>query len=236
MKKLVVYTALFTDDINYVHGILPEYENIEGVDFICFTNTPYLTSDTWDIKLTKLDGGGRITARKYKTLSHNYLPEYDGWIWMDNSCIFNYNPIDLFNYYIEGYDIAVHEHCDRINIKEEATILIERNLDNTLTIQNQIKDYYNNGYQDQGLYETGILMRKNNNKVIKFNESWWGEIKEKSIRDQLSFPYVMWLEDDVKVNAIKETFVAHNYQLNKKQSKHFHTIPRQRIKLMENNT
>jgi len=27
MSKLVVYTALFTSDIEYVYGTLPEYEN-----------------------------------------------------------------------------------------------------------------------------------------------------------------------------------------------------------------
>ena len=54
-QKLVVYTALFTDDINYVFGGLPEYSTDSDVDFICYTNTPYLKSDVWDIRVVNLD-------------------------------------------------------------------------------------------------------------------------------------------------------------------------------------
>ena len=231
MSKIVVYTALFTDDINYVYGTLPEYESIDGIDFVCFTNTPHLKSNTWDIKLVELEGEGRITARKYKTLPHNYLPDYDGWVWMDNSCLFKHNPLDLFNYYMDNYDIALHEHCDRETINQEAQILIERNLDNSSVIKNQIDYYTEQGYIDQGLYETGILMRKNNEKVIAFNMLWWGEINKRSVRDQLSFSYIKWKYNKVKINSIKETFVAHNHALGKKQSEHFYTVPRSKIRI-----
>lgn len=230
MSKVVIYTALFTDNIEEVFGTLPEYD-IDNIDFICFTNTPYLKSDTWKINVVDLEGNGRLTARKYKMLPHNYLPEYDGWIWMDNSCLFNFDPIDLYNYYIDGVDIAVHEHCDRTNIFQEAELLISRGHDKDI-ITKQISDYRNKGYQDQGLYETGILMRKNNEKVIAFNMLWWSEINSKSVRDQLSFSYIKWKLKEVKINGIKETFVAHNHQLGKKQSEHFYTVPRYKVKLI----
>ena len=99
-------------------------------------------------------------------------------------------------------------------------------------ITKQISDYRNKGYQDQGLYETGILMRKNNEKVIAFNMLWWSEINSKSVRDQLSFSYIKWKLKEVKINGIKETFVAHNHQLGKKQSEHFYTVPRYKVKLI----
>jgi len=233
MPKIVVYTALFTDDINYIFGKLPEYD-INGVEFICFTNTPYLKSKCWDIKLVDLESEeARITARKYKMLPHNFLPDYDGWVWMDNSCLFKYNPIDLFDYYMEGYDICLHEHCDRTTIFEEAQVIIDRELDDPTIISKQIQRYKKLGYQDQGLFETGILMRQNNNFVNNFNNMWWDEIKNNSIRDQISFPYVLWKHQDwIKLNKIKETFVAHQTLLGKKQSDHFTTTPRQKIKLL----
>jgi len=229
--KLVVYTALFTDDINYIHGELPEYDSNIDIEFICFTNTPYLKSNTWNIKLVDLEGGGRITARKYKTLPHDYLPDYDGWIWMDNSCLFKYDPVDLFNYYMKNSDICLHEHCDRKTIKQEAQVLIERNLDDINVINNQIDYYEKQGYIDQGLFETGILMRRNNKKVIKFNILRRNELNKRSVRDQLSFSYIKWKCSEVKINGIKETFVAHNHILGKKQSDHFYTIPRYKVKI-----
>jgi hypothetical protein len=232
--KLIVYTALFTDDIKQVHGLLPEY-NVAGVEFICFTNTPYLKSNTWDIRVVDLEDSARKTARKYKTLPHKYLPDYDAWIWMDNSCIFKYHPRDLFEYYMSNHDMCVHEHCDRRNIAEEARIIIERNLDDPEVVKNQISKYTNQGYEPDSLYETGILMRRNTNEMIKFNEQWWHEISNNSIRDQLSFPYVLWENPEVSLFSIKETFVAHQSALNKKKSEHFSTVPKNIIKLHEDN-
>lgn len=228
--KIVVYTALFTDDINYIYGGLPEY-NMDDIEFICYTNTPYLKSNTWDIRLIELDITPREQARKIKTLPQDYLGEYDAWIWMDNSCIFNYDPIDLYELYMDGFDMCVHEHCDRTNIFQEAKVIIDRNLDKPETIIKQINNYKEEGYIDNGLFETGILMRKNNEKIISFNKMWWDEINSQSIRDQLSFPYVKFKHPEVKINGIKETFVAHKTLLGKQKSKHFQTIPRKKIKL-----
>ena len=230
MSKIVIYTALFTDNIEEVFGTLPEYD-IDNVEFICFTNTPHLKSNTWSIKLVDIKHNGRLSARQYKMLPHLFLPEYDGWVWMDNSCLFKYHPIDLYNLYMDGYDISLHEHCDRTTIKQEADLLVSRGHDVDI-ISKQILGYYSDGYQDQGLYETGILMRKNNYQVIQFNEKWWTEISTKSVRDQLSFSYIKWLESNVKINGIKETFVAHNHQLGKAQSEHFYTVPRQKVRLI----
>jgi len=224
--KLVVYTALFTDDINYTYGTLPEYGVSPSVDFICFTNTPYLKSDTWDIRLIETEESGRRQARKCKMLPHKYLPEYEAWIWMDSSCLFKYDPTDLFNYYMKNSDICLHEHCDRTNIFEEAQVIIDRNLDDAPTVTEQIDRYKKLGYKDQGLFETGILMRRNNNDMVNFNELWWSEINNNSVRDQISFPYVLWKFDWIKINKIKETFVAHQSSLQKKQSEHFYTVPR----------
>lgn len=231
-EKLVVYTALFTDDIEYVYGTLPEYQIDTDIEFICFTNTPHLKSEVWDIRLIECDLSPRKQARKFKMLPHKYLQDYDAWIWMDNSCLFKYNPADLFEYYMNGYDICLHEHCDRTNIEQEANIIIQRKLDKSDIVNEQIERYKHEKYKDQGLFETGILMRRNNNIVNNFNEMWWDQINNYSIRDQLSFPYVLWKYDWIKINPIKETFVAHQSALNKKQSEHFYTVPRVKTKLI----
>lgn len=229
-ERLVVYTALFTDDIERVHGTLPEYRD-SSIEFICFTNTPHLKSDTWDIRLVECELSARKQARKYKMLPHKYLPNYDAWIWMDNSCLFKYDPVDLFELYMTNFDMCLHEHCDRSNIIQEAEVIIQRNLDDSTVVNNQIKKYLREQYEDYGLYETGILMRRNNNHIVSFNEMWWAEINNNSIRDQISFPYVLWKHNWIRLNAIKETFVAHQTLLNKKQSEHFYTVPKNKVKL-----
>ena len=231
MKKLVVYTALFTDDLHMTYGTLPEYD-VKDVEFICYTNTPFLKSNTWDIRIVDLEfDNPRKTSRKYKLLPHKYLPNYDGWFWIDNSCCFYYNPVDLYNHYIgDNFDISLHRHCDRNTLSEEADICATRNLDNPNIISIQMNKYFNelNYPNDNGLYETGILMRKNNDTVVKFNEMWWDELNQHSVRDQLSFPYVLYKNSDIRLNAIEETFVAHQSVLGRKQSEHFGSIPRSR--------
>ena len=54
MSKVVIYTALFTDNIEEVFGTLPEYD-IDNINFVCFTNTPYLKSKTWDIRIVDIN-------------------------------------------------------------------------------------------------------------------------------------------------------------------------------------
>lgn len=228
--KLVIYTALFTDNIEHVHGVLPEYDTT-SIDFICFTNTPHLKSNTWNIKQVSLDIPARLQARKYKTMPHLYLQDYDSWFWMDNACVFKYDPANLFEYYMKDFDVGVHEHCDRTNIFQEAETIISRKLDDPVLVTKQMQRYQSEGYVDTGLFETGILMRRNNEKVKKFNEDWWNEINNYSLRDQLSLPYVLWKNSQIQLNQIKETFIAHQSALNKKQSEHFYTVPRSKVKL-----
>ena len=83
-NKKVIYTAIFGTEY-YLHE--PEVP-IEGYDFICFTNDPSLKSDLWDVRQVtpiykEADGALTRNARKYKSLPHRYLKEYDISIWMD---------------------------------------------------------------------------------------------------------------------------------------------------------
>jgi FkbM family methyltransferase len=229
MDNIVIYTALFTDNIDKIYGIIPEYETNNDIDFVLYTNTPHIKSDVWDVRLVNLEfDDPRKSARQYKLLPHRYLSEYDGWFWIDNSCSFLYNPLDLYNYYLDdGYDISLHRHCDRNCLYDEASTCSDRGLDSSNIISKQIDRYKNDNYPtNNGLYETGILMRKNNKVIRDFNEMWWDELDNFSVRDQISFPYIL-SKNDVKINAIEETFVTHQSFLNRKQSEHFSSIPRQ---------
>ena len=91
--KLVNYTVMFADDPKKLHGDLVPYKHDkEGVDYIAFTNSPYVKSDFWDVRLVDekdMEKDGRYTARKYKTLPHKLLPDYDFYMWTDNQVYFN---------------------------------------------------------------------------------------------------------------------------------------------------
>lgn len=214
--KLVIYTALFTDDIDYLYGdIIPYSHNKDGIDYICYTNSPYLKSDYWDIRYLDLWRNGRWTARKCKILPNELLPEYDAWLWMDNELYFTYDPHSLFDVHLDGYDLAVHKHCDRNCLFEEVQAAMGRRplRDPIESLINQGIEYKNNGYPKSiGLYENGILFRKNNNVINEFNNLWFEETARWNTEDQISMMYALWKNPKVNVNALHQTFVLHDYK------------------------
>ena len=213
--KIAVYTALFTDDPNYLYGdIIPYTHGKDEVDYIAFTNSEYLESDFWDIRKMSLWRSGRWTARKCKTSPEILLPDYDVWVWMDNEIYFTYDLRSLVDFHLGDNDLAVHKHCDRNCLYEEVEATSRRSplRDPIGLITGQGKSYRDEGYPEQiGLYENGILFRKNNERVREFNKLWFDETAKWNTEDQLSMMYSLWKLPEVKVNPINQTFVLHNY-------------------------
>lgn len=203
--KIAIYTSIFG-------GYDELYDNqypIEGVDYICFTDSN-IKSNTWKIiKSTPIYTDPNRNAKKYKILPHRYLPEYDYSIWIDG----NLRVISDIRPLCSGNPHKVYDHMkvvDKRNcIYEEAAFILnagERNYkerpdrgmlcwkDNPSLIKKQINKYISEGYpRDNGLATNPILVRNHNNsEVIKNMEDWWEEIKYFSKRDQLSFNYIAW--------------------------------------------
>ena len=214
--KLAVYTALFTDHPDYLYGdLIPYVHDKNGIDYIAFTNSDYLESDFWDVRKMDIWRSGRWTARKCKTSPEELLPEYDAWLWMDNEIYFTYDPHDLFSLHLNDFDLAVHLHCDRTCLYQEVNETINRNppRDPKEMIINQGLDYQQQGYpENNGLYENGILYRRNNELIRNFNKTWFDETSKWNTEDQISMMYSLCKHPDVKVNGLKQTFVSHNYR------------------------
>tara|TARA_R110001592_G_scaffold335117_1_gene619709 strand:- start:7891 stop:8601 length:711 start_codon:yes stop_codon:yes gene_type:complete len=235
--KLAVYTAIFTDDLDYLYGdVIPYEHDKEGVDYICYTNSPHLKSNFWEIRQLPIWRDGRWTARQCKTKPHELLPEYDAWLWMDNSIYFTYDPISLMKNYLENHDIAVHKHSDRNCIYEEVVAAVQRpgvKRDDPSKIIDQGNLYRKNGYPEMnGLFENGILLRLNNKNVIKFNELWFKETSDWNTEDQISFAYSLWKMPEIKLNAINKTFIAHQQKNPLEQTNEFATVPRSQRRMI----
>jgi len=240
MKKLIVYTALFTDDPDYLYGDIIRYtHDKDGVDYVCYTNSEYLKSDFWDIRKVPLTikNSGRWTARYYKTMPHEFLPDYETWLWMDSEKYFKVDPTALVNQYLGNeYDMAVHVHSDRICIYDEFIATINRpgakRRDSAEILKKQKEYYKKEGYPvNGGLYDNGILFRRNNSNIIDLNIAWYNDVLKWTTEDQISMIFNTWklnkeIPGKIKINEIKETFVSHNYKLNIKQSEYFSTFPR----------
>ena len=188
MNKIIVYTAIYGNCVKLTDAIPSE-----NCDFVCFTDNPHLKSNTWEIRYIKgLTESPRRNARMYKILPHKYFKEYDYSLWVDAKRI----PLDagkFVNKYLKEADIALFKHHRRNCIYKELNACIKRKLDDIHVMNKQIEKYKNDGYPvNNGLASTGVIARKHNEPdIIKAMEGWWREIQNNSVRDQLSFNYIM---------------------------------------------
>lgn len=235
--KIIVYTALFAEPetpISEVGKFFPFEHQKDDIEYIAFTNREDLTSDFWDVRYVELkESSPRVDARYYKLNPHLVLPNHDASVWMDSQCYFKYHPKDIVNFYLEktNSDIAIHHHSDISSVAQEAVAQawVYKN-DDPQIVMNQVIRYERDGFpiMQYDHYETGILLRRNTKEVSEFNKSWWEDVKNYSLRDQLSAPYFVWKyrKLGLRISTIQESFTAHNHGLPTPKSKIFFTTPK----------
>jgi len=220
MNKKVIYTSIFGSEY-YLHD--PEVD-MEGWDFICFTDNPNYESKHWKIILVPKIYDGARDSKKPKILPHEYLEDYDISVWVDGDIKITANVDELVNKHLGDKDYAVfnHEFCGitttgNLNVRkciyDEAKFIKwlgdnhprKHYKDNLDVINNQIERYKKEGYpRNNGQARNTIIIRRHKNpKVIKVMKDWWQEVSYGSKRDQLSFPYVAW-KNNLDFNFINE--------------------------------
>ena len=116
MNKKVIYTSVFgcSEENNY-HLHKHDIE-LNGYDFVCFTDNPNFKSDIWDIRLVDAiyDDGAR-NAKRYKLMPHRFLSEYDVSIWIDIEVKITKDIDNLVEEYLSESNLAIlnHELCGR---------------------------------------------------------------------------------------------------------------------------
>ena len=190
-KKIVVYTAITG---NYDDLIEPEVTN-SLIDYVCFTNDIHLRSKKWNIEILKDSSIDDIRlARKVKLFPECFFDRYDISIWVDAKYHIKDNLLEYASDYLRESGMVIFPHPERNCIYDEAAECIHLNKGVKKDIIRQISAYYAEGYPfENGLYESGCIVREHNNDFIKMIMSkWWEQICVFSYRDQLSFPYICW--------------------------------------------
>ena len=223
MNKNVIYTCIVG---NYDSLIDPKYIS-EGFDYVCFTDNLNFKSDIWIIKPLPNDVENLPQIKKQRCIKinpHKYLSEYDLSIWVDGNVTINGDLNELVSEVVnDDCSIYIPKHPSRDCIYNEASIVISIKKDTKENVEKQIERYRNKSFpKNYGLLQSNILIRKHNNKdCIKLMESWFKEVKNGSHRDQLSFNYCLWLNQDICVlyldkNIYKSKWFTWNY-MHKKQ-------------------
>lgn len=188
LSKIVIYTAITSgkDPLHEPAHVLP------GVDYVCFTDT-HLSSATFEIRpLPFSEKTPRLTARRCKLSPHHLFPEHEASLWLDGSKKIRRDLTPLLEA-LAPHAIASFAHPHRDCLYDEAALCIHTHRENIEALQAQTAHYREeNMPASHGLYETSLLWRKHSPHNAELMQSWWHEVLTRSVRDQLSLPYILW--------------------------------------------
>jgi len=204
--KVIIYTANINrfDDFYNPKVQEPEYE------YYYYTDVHYRESK-WKFLKIDTSGDDRRVARYYKINSHE-LPPHDISVWVDSSFRINGNLTKLVNWASRmKEEVFTYQHPSRRCTYDEANACIKQGKDNYSIINNQMYKYLAEGFpKNKGMYATGIMLRKNTPHVYHFNKRWHQEVKDGSLRDQLSIVYAAW-KTNTKIRIIPGNIYQNQY-------------------------
>jgi len=192
--SIAVYTAITGE---YDRLKEPPRAAEPGVNFVVFVDEPTrsaMTSQVWCPRDVHAEFRDPVrNAKIHKILSHVYFPDVEYSLWLDGSvAIRSADSIrKLVETYLVDCDLVVFRHSKRDCVYQEASVCLQRRLDDPAVIWDQVCRYTKEGHPpNAGLAECTVVLRRHTAAVKAFNEAWWEEVANGSTRDQLSFPCV----------------------------------------------
>lgn len=167
--------------------------NFQGVHFVLFTDDSRIRPPGWRVVVSPSEFvDPRKCAKVFKVLAHRYLRKYRFSLWVDGNLCPRVDPRTWMATVLKS-GIATYRHHERDCIYDEAETCIRHGF-NREVIERQMARYVDAGYPaHRGLHTCTIIAREHNlPTVAAAMEEWWAEIEGGSIRDQLSFDYVLW--------------------------------------------
>jgi hypothetical protein len=213
-ESVVIYTALFGG-----YDRLLEQPRTDGVDLVCFTDDPSLTSRTWEIRRLPAAAHARRAARAVKTSPHQHLPDHEWSIWVDARLSIRSDQfVDRLLGAARPTGMAVMAHHQRQDLYEEAEHVYRMGFDTSPELLAQVARYRSRGLPDgSGLFSTMAVARRHGDPAVRrLDERWHEEIESGSVRDQVALPFVTW-ETGLRPGVIdldpyqNELYVLHHH-------------------------
>lgn len=182
--------------------------NIDGIDYIMFTDNVWLTSEKWQIRPIPaeiLSLKDNIQINRYIKMHPGVVgEEYDFALYVDgNICIVS-NIKNMINAISPQVGFALHQHSSRDCIYSEVQACKNVKRGNIEKLTAQANRYRKAGFPEHcGLLEaTVILTDLHNPTALSLQDKWWQEfIVSESRRDQIALPYVLW-SNHVEINDV----------------------------------
>ena len=202
--KIVVYTSVFG---NYDKILEPIYKN-PAIDYIAITDQALPKNSVWKkldmsnyIEFKDLDAYHK--AKFCKMFPHKLFPNYDFSIWVDGNVQI---VADIFPLVLKTNEnfMATYKNPLHDDIYTEGRFCVYCDAVSLSAVKKQLSAYKRDGFRRHfGMREFSIIVRAHNNEMCKkLMEQWWEQVNTYTMRDQLSFPYVLW-KNHLDINTVQ---------------------------------
>ncbi len=200
-ERKVVYTVILGD---YDDLRSPE-SRWDRTDFVhvCFTDQPEKhMGKGWVVIPVPTPAGNRARAcREYFDAPHHFMPDVEYSILLPGNGKLTRSAHSIFAFVEKQPSIALPNH-PRGCIYKEALACLKMGKDDKKVIKDQMDRYREAGYPARnGMHCCTFIVRRHTDEVRMFGDLWWKEVCAGSMRDQLSFNYVVW-KTGIKVRKL----------------------------------
>jgi hypothetical protein len=202
---LVAYTARFgeTDPLRPPLVVDPE------VRYLCFSDVPCTVEPYEWVPMPATDSP-RLAARRIKILAdHPMLTAADVTLWHDASYQLVLSPTWVLRKLIAA-DVVAMAHPRRVLIEQEAVAIARYGYLPLATADAYVAAYRAEGFTASVLTASGLLGRRQVERVSQFNALWWAQVLRWNGRDQASLNYAAW-KAGVTIRHAKGTIKANRY-------------------------
>ena len=168
-----------------------------GIDFVALTDDPATVSGTWQVRVVApaLPADRARSSRRPKLLAHEYLPDYDESLYIDNSVLLLQPPEKLFADLLpDDVPLALVKHSFRGAVRDEFAAVVRHKREIDIVAAEQLAHYERTlpeALDDQTLWGAILLRRHHDPAMRATAQLWWEHLLRYSRRDQLSLPYVL---------------------------------------------
>lgn len=195
--NIVVYTPVF-GNYDTLRPPFPDDNLPAGYDVrhVCLTdglNAQNVPGREYVLPKRYYQDDPRRESRRCIALSHEYFPDADVTIMHGGSLELHVPAMTAVSWLEGNNDIAALRHPDRNCIYDEAVVVVATGKDKPENVWPQMQAYRADGYPEHnGLAACTIIVRRHTDRIKRFNEFWWEQTRQYSVRDQLSFNYSCW--------------------------------------------
>lgn len=160
------------------------------VSYLYFSNRNHI-SNKW--KVIPIDSSyhnkdSEKVISYFKMNPHLVLPPHDISIWVDPLCRIRFtDPVKMILNFLGKKDISCYKFLTEKNVDKNC--IYRDNED----IYDHLLRYKKVGFpRNFGMFNSDIIIRRNNDKVRNLNELWWREVNLFSLNEDIAFPFSIW--------------------------------------------